>query len=1031
MDHLHFWNGIKHIELSSENNLIDRPLKIVVIENQIFILSYNHNLYRANVTECLKFEKLLGISAIDITSNNGYLLYVDTHGQVFKYDFKCDTRQEIIVKENSESCTHGHKTPNRKVKIKSIVGGGFGILYISEGGQLWASGLMPQLNVDSLVPVKVTFFEGRSVYRATIGDNFGIIVCRKTVCDDDTDSENEDVFISGCAECSANTRLSTPVSQLSTGDICPFGVQVSKSSEDTSSTSAAQSDKSGKLQNLTEDSSSSNEDSELTKIHFNENKSNHNVSSVLENKETENSVKVKNSKLVSGSKTEEEKQNMIFINTEAAKQFLTKQLSWVSAGEDYLVECTEKPTRIIKENVSNLKYTLSNLVESVGDKVATLSRHMSGSSETNGVDAYDCLVSDEMNPMMYSITSKLDDLQMSSSTVSDKEISENVLNDRANIIVRTGQNLLNSEVWVWGSVNYGQLGTGDNIKRSQPILVSRLLNLGIHKISCGRSHCAALTLDGRIFTWGRNIWHQVSTDTNDDKSSPQQFTANSNTDRARDVSCGEYNTLVFTLNGNLFYQGKYEDVFTETVVNLNDNLDYAEKFEMTKDFESKNVMFTRFIKNRQDNYTCLSHDLNLNCRILSSSNISFFYSYPRPGDETPVLQDLAIEQQFLEETILVYQSLIKPLLKKTSSMGVDCKAYERLCSSYTDIMHFTAINVLSFWRFAECKKKVTEITLIQNCDEHISLFRKFLNSICDVLSINGFLQISMQIDVPNTLQNLFNDALPTNTQKNSKKIAEAVISCSLMHPLSRLNTYKCIIQSLIRYNSSMSSSESSIERRLAEVLSKWDVFNDEQEKKKREADLTKSFWESSGKALESYKRSDRRFIRESKSSPLCLQHSGRFSSHSFILLNDVLVHLNGNIQNAHNLSTLWVESVSDTDIVQNAIHLITPEETFTVITPTSEEKSEWFQVLQNSIKTHLNKFNINQPPLVRTATYTFKNQLYKDATYSGRWMNGKMHGIGKMEWPDGKNYHGSFHNNQIHGYGKMEIPNIGQYFIGK
>ncbi|XP_077297979.1 amyotrophic lateral sclerosis 2 [Arctopsyche grandis] len=1032
MDHSYFWKGIKNFNLVSN----ERPSKITVIENEMFILSYNCNLYRVNLEspeDSLKLEKIPGVNAIDITSSNSQLLYVDTHGQVFKCDPKsCDSRQEIVVKEDAESCSHGHKTPSRKIKIKYITGGGFGVLYISDYGELWASGMMPQLNVASTTPVKVSFFEGRSVYRAEIGDNFGVIICRKSVCDDETESENEDVFVSGCAECRPNTRLSSPVSQLSIADVCPFGVQVSKSSEDTSSTSAGQSDKSGKRQTTTEDSTSSNEDSELTKIHFDESKRGDSKDPILENGIVDDvDNKLKDSTFA---KNEEDKQNMIFINTEAAKQFLTKQLSWVSAGEDYLVECTEKPTRIIKENVSNLTNLVVESVKTVGDKVATLSRHMSGSSETNdAVEAYDSLITDEMNPMMYSLTSscKLDDLQMSSSTVSDKEISQNVLNDRANVIVKTGQNLLNSEVWVWGSVNYGQLGTGDNIKRTQPILVSRLANLGIHKISCGKSHCAALSLDGRVFLWGRNLWHQVSTDTKDDKSSPQQFTANSNTDRARDITCGDNHSIVFTLNGNIFYQGKHDDVFTEKVLNLNENISYAEKSETTKEFENKNLIFGRFIKNRLDFYSCLSHDLNLSCRVLSSANVSFFYSNPKPGQETPILQDLAIEQQFLEETILVHQSLIKPLLKKSNLMGSDCKAFEKLCSNYADIMYFTAINVLSFWRYTECNKKAIEITLIQNCDEHIALYKKYLNSICDVLSINGFLQISTQIDVPNILQNLFNDKLPSNTQKNSKKIAEAVVSCSLMHPLSRLNTYKCIIQSIMRYNSTVSSSDTKTftERRLAEVLSKWDAFNEEQEKRKREADLTRLFWESSGKTLESFKSSERRLVRESRSHPLSLQHSGRFSSHWFILLNDVLIHLNGNIQSIHSLATLWVDSVTDTDIVQNAIHLITPEETFTVTTPTSEEKSEWFQNFQNAIKINLNKFHSSQPPLIRTALYTFtnKSQLYKDAKYSGRWMNGKMHGIGKIEWPDGKNYYGSFHNNQIHGYGKMEIPNIGLY----
>lgn len=47
--------------------------------------------------------------------------------------------------------------------------------------------------------------------------------------------------------------------------------------------------------------------------------------------------------------------------------------------------------------------------------------------------------------------------------------------------------------------------------------------------------------------------------------------------------------------------------------------------------------------------------------------------------------------------------------------------------------------------------------------------------------------------------------------------------------------------------------------------------------------------------------------------------------------------------------------------------------------------------------------------------------------FIGRWLNGKPHGSGKLEWSDGRTYAGQFHKGIIHGTGKMEIPMQGVY----
>lgn len=62
--------------------------------------------------------------------------------------------------------------------------------------------------------------------------------------------------------------------------------------------------------------------------------------------------------------------------------------------------------------------------------------------------------------------------------------------------------------------------------------------------------------------------------------------------------------------------------------------------------------------------------------------------------------------------------------------------------------------------------------------------------------------------------------------------------------------------------------------------------------------------------------------------------------------------------------------------------------------------------------------------------HTTQNLLYTISIYNkftGRWLNGKPHGSGKLEWSDGRTYMGQFHKGVIHGTGKMEIPVQGVY----
>lgn len=1016
--------------MSPSQEVPDKIVKLCSLDADFIVLGNDHGVYQCDIVDdSLNFKRISGISAIDISYHNNVLYIIDVHGRLYKTNSSLKNKEEIVVKEDSKCCPHGFKSSSYKVKFRNVVTNDFGQLFISTDGQLWGSGAMPQISLDSSSIKKIPFFEGRTVYSASVGQNFAAVIARKNVrtsgnCDTDSDNDDEEVFASNCSQCQTIIGLASPASVPSLSETCPLGVQISKSSEDSSSTTAPQTDVHLDAQSLTEDSSPSSEESKIARI-------NGQKAATLElEQNSQINTDAEDESIERDSESPElctDKLNNIFINTDAARQFLSRQLSWVSAGEDYLVEYTEKPTRIIKENVSNLTNFVYEGVKTVGDKVATLSRHVSGSSDNNDAAEFQLRIhSEDINSLLYSCTSNcnLEDLQFSTSTISsEKEFEAVRKNENLKNMSKLGRNILATELWTWGDISYGQLGIGDTVKRVKPMVVMNLSGFGLQKVSCGKWHCSALTLDGRLFMWGYNHFHQVSFDTREDKSGPKQFTENSDSDRVRDMIATDHHTLAYTHNENIFYMGKHTDGFTESIVNLNEKIEAEASEKKDDEITVKN--------NEPQVLVTKPQNMCYHWRILSSGNISYC-SIEEPRTR-PEFQDLSIAQRYLEEMLLIYHYLIKPFLKKSKAVTTHSNIYETVCDIFGDILNITALNVLSVWQYAEKHINECDISLLKNLEEYIYLYRKYYVAISNLIVIGGFTQINSVVDVPTSIYNLFSDQLPSNKQKNNKKTSEAIVALAFVQPLTRLSSYKCIAQSLLRYKTKRKKvdGKSNIEERLNKVIASLDALIDEQEKKRKEAEVTKLFWEAIGKSLEQYRTPERRLIRESKSRQLNLVNPGRFSSHWFILFSDLFIHVNGSTPNVHPLETLWVEPISNTDSLVNVIQLTTPEEVLSVATSTEQEKTEWIHILNQTIRQVLHKESTFKPPAVRTASYTFssKNSFYKDAKYIGRWLDGKIHGSGKVDWPDGKHYVGQFQMNALYGHGKMEIPGVGKFYL--
>ncbi|XP_064397834.1 uncharacterized protein LOC135344542 isoform X2 [Halichondria panicea] len=75
-------------------------------------------------------------------------------------------------------------------------------------------------------------------------------------------------------------------------------------------------------------------------------------------------------------------------------------------------------------------------------------------------------------------------------------------------------------VFSWGSSSHGQLGHGDELKKTRPVQIASLADKSIISVSCGQYHTLTLDDDHRVWSWGWGVHGQLGLKTVDDKLLP-------------------------------------------------------------------------------------------------------------------------------------------------------------------------------------------------------------------------------------------------------------------------------------------------------------------------------------------------------------------------------------------------------------------------------------------------------------------------------------------------------------------------------
>ncbi|XP_023616051.1 alsin isoform X3 [Myotis lucifugus] len=568
---------------------------------------------------------------------------------------------------------------------------------------------------------------------------------------------------------------------------------------------------------------------------------------------------------------------------------------------------------------------------------------------------------------------------------------------------------LRTEVWTWGKGKEGQLGHGDVLPRLQPLCVKCLDGKEIIHLEAGGYHSLALSAKSQVYSWGSNTFGQLGH--SDFPTTVPRLAKVKSDNGVWSVAAGQDYSLFLVdtedFQPGLYYSGRQD--LTEGD-NLPENPSGAKAPVLLSC--SKLGYISRVAAGR-DSYLALV-DKNIMGYIASLHELA------------------ATERRFYSKLSDIKSQILRPLLSlENLGTASTVQLLQEVASRFSKLCYLIGQHGASLSSFLQGVKEASSLVILKHASLFLDSYTEYCTAITHFLVMGGFqLLAKPAIDFLNKNQELLQD-LSEVTDENIQLIE--ILNTLFFLPTRRLHNYAEVLLKLATCFEVTSPEY----QKLQDSSSCYECLALHLGRKRKEAEYTLGFWKTfPGKMTDSLRKPERRLLCESSNRALSLQHAGRFSVNWFILFNDALVHAQFSTHHVFPLATIWAEPLSEEAGGVNGLKITTPEEQFTLISSTPQEKTKWLRAISQAVDQALrgasdhppygggSSIQRQEPPISRSAKYTFyKDPRLKDATYDGRWFSGKPHGRGVLKWPDGKMYSGTFRNGLEDGYGEYRIPN--------
>ncbi|XP_074196238.1 alsin isoform X3 [Rhinolophus sinicus] len=567
---------------------------------------------------------------------------------------------------------------------------------------------------------------------------------------------------------------------------------------------------------------------------------------------------------------------------------------------------------------------------------------------------------------------------------------------------------LRTEVWTWGKGKEGQLGHGDVLPRLQPLCVKCLDGKEVIHLEAGGCHSLALTAKSQVYSWGSNSFGQLG-HSDVPTTIPRLAKVNSE-NGVWSVAAGQDYSLFLVdtedFQPGLYYSGRQSPAEGDNLPENHSGTKTPVLLSCTK------LGYISRVTAGKDS-----------CLVLVDKNIMGYIAS---------LHELATtERRFYSKLSDIKSQILRPLLSlENLGTASTVQLLQEVASRFSKLCYLIGQHGASLSSFLHGIKETRSLVILKHASLFLDSFTEYCTSITNFLVMGGFqLLAKPAIDFLNKNQELLQD-LSEVTEENTQLVE--ILNTLFFLPTRRLHNYAKVLLKLATCFEVTSPEY----QKLQDSSSCYESLALHLGRKRKEAEYTLGFWKTfPGKMTDSLRKPERRLLCESSNRALSLQHAGRFSVNWFILFNDALVHAQFSTHHVFPLATLWAEPLSEEAGAVNGLKITTPEEQFTLISSTPQEKTKWLRAISQAVDQALRgmsdlppygsgSIQRQEPPISRSAKYTFyKDPRLKDATYDGRWFSGKPHGRGVLKWPDGKMYSGMFRNGLEDGYGEYRIPN--------
>ncbi|XP_018537544.1 alsin isoform X2 [Lates calcarifer] len=587
---------------------------------------------------------------------------------------------------------------------------------------------------------------------------------------------------------------------------------------------------------------------------------------------------------------------------------------------------------------------------------------------------------------------------------------------------------LGTEVWSWGRGSEGQLGHGDQLARLQPLCIKSLTGEEVIKVAAGSHHSLALSAQCQVFSWGSNMCGQLG-HVNSPVTIPQQAKLSEGL-RVWDVSAGQSHSLLLAdgdcIQPILLYCGQHQEPMSAQSERSHQNQrSYQRSPNRAESYTVRPTLLPLCMEMGYISSVCSGGQ---SCAVLADQNVMGFIS---------AIHELASrERHFYCWLSSVRKLLLTPLRNREGVcplLGEPCThLFFSLCESFVHLStligrHSTC---LSYFLHDVQSRDVTSLPLLTHTEHFLDIYKEYFSALGHFQVMGGFQSLhKLSLECLGSQQTTLAQ-LCVSDQSGS---GELDLVSLLYWPLQQLHHYSRILLKLAACYDVLTIEYQSLHQGCIQFES----LSLSLLRRKKEAETTFLFWKTHcGKHTEVLRLPQRRVVCESSNRSLTLQNAGRFSNHWFILFNDALVHTQGAIpsqsffssHHVYPLTCLWVKPVTEDSSGLYAIKITCPEESFTLVASTPQEKNKWLRSLNQAVDQVLGGGGQGSSPgmtaMSRTASYTFTGEgRFKDAQYTGGWLAGRVHGRGTMKWPDGRTYTGNFKNGLEDGYGECIIPN--------